>query len=109
MAETVIRQRATTTTDRYNNSVPDWTTPETVTLTARGVEPTSSTEDDRDGRQAVITGYRVYLDSGADVLPSDRVVLRGVTYEVNGTPADWRSPWGTNVGGVVVALKKFTG
>ena len=68
----------------------------------------SSTEDN-DGRQAVITGFRVYLAAGSDVLPGDRMVLRGDTYDVTGLPADWRSPAGSNVGGLVVALKAATG
>lgn len=108
MAETVTRQRPSSSTDVYNNTVDDWTTPTETVLTVRGVEPVSSSEDN-DGRQAVITGYRVYLDSAVDVLSGDRVVMRGDTYEVDGAPADWRSPRDSGVGGVVVALKKFTG
>lgn len=108
--ETVVRQRPTVTApDRYGDTQPDWTTPSTVTLTVRGIEPVSSSEDDNDGRQAVITGYRIYLEPGADVLAGDRVVLRGTTYDVDGAPADWRSPRGSNVGGVVVALKAMEG
>jgi hypothetical protein len=108
MAETVTRQRPTTTTDGYGDTTVDWSAPTSVDLTVRGVEPVSSTENN-DGRQAVITGFRVYLPTGADVLPGDRVVLRGATYEVDGEPADWRSPWNSNLGGVVVALKAVTG
>lgn len=106
--ETITRQRPATVTDRYTNVLEDWSTPAVTTLTARGVEPVSSSEDN-DGRQAVITSYRVYLDSGADVLAGDRVVMRGTTYQVDGDPADWRAPWGSSVGGVVVALKVMTG
>lgn len=106
--ETVTRQRATATTDVYGNTQTDWTTPATLTLTVRGVEPTSSKEEN-DNRQTVITGYRLYLEPGADVLAGDRIVMRGSTYDVDGDPADWRSPWGTDVGGVVVGLKVITG
>lgn len=106
--ETIIRQRAGTATDAYSNTVPDWTTPAEATYTTRGIEPVSSTEEN-DNRQTVITGYRVYLDSDADVLAGDRVVVRGHTFDVDGDPADWRSPWGTGVGGLVVGLKLTTG
>ena len=108
MAETVTRQRPGTTADRYGDTTLDWATPTEATYTARGVEPVSSSEDN-DGRQAVITGLRVYLDGDADVLAGDRLVVRGVTWEVDGSPADWRSPWGSDVGGVVVALKAVVG
>jgi hypothetical protein len=101
--EAVTRQRAATTTDAYGNTQQDWTAPTSATLTARGVEPVSSTEEN-DNRQTVITGYRLYLDIGSDVLAGDRIVMRGSTYDVDGDPADWQSPWGTNVGGVVVGL-----
>lgn len=107
--ETATRLRPSTTTDRYGDVTDNWASPSTAVLTVRGVEPVSSTEDNRDGRQAVITGFRVYLEPGSDVAAGDRLVLRGTTYDVDGTPADWRSPWGTNVGGVVVALKATEG
>lgn len=107
--ETVTRQRPGTTTDRDRNTVESWASPSTATYTVRGVEPVSSTEDNSEGRQAVITGYRLYLDSDADFLPGDRAVLRGTTYDVDGTPADWRSPRGTAVGGIVVAIKQMEG
>ena len=108
MAETVTRLRATTTTDGYGDTVTDWSSPSSLVLSARGVEPVSSSEDN-DGRQAVITGFRVYLGAGADVLAGDRVVMRGTTYDVDGQPADWRSPWGTSLGGIVVALTAVSG
>lgn len=106
--ETVIRRRAASMTDGYGNDHPDWTSPVEITLTVRGVEPVSSTEENG-GRQAVITGYRVYLDSGSDITAGDRVVMRADTYEVDGTPADWRSPFGSDVGGIVAALKRVDG
>jgi hypothetical protein len=38
-------------------------------------------------RNAVITKPEVYAPDGADVLAGDRLVVRGVTYEVAGRPA----------------------
>lgn len=108
MAESLIRLRGTSTTDGYGDAETDWTTPTRATLPTRGVEPVSSTEDN-DGRQAVITGYRVYLEAGTDLLPTDRAILRGQTCEVMGLPADWRSPHGSSLGGLVAALRVVTG
>jgi head-tail adaptor len=104
MGEIITRQRAVMVPDAYNNTVPNWTSPAEITLTVRGVEPVSSIEESG-GRQAVITGYRVYLDPGSDINAGDRAVMRGATYEVDGTPADWRSPFGSEIGGIVVTLK----
>lgn len=108
MSETIVVQRATSSTDGYGDPSANWAAPVETTLTTRGVEPVSSSEVN-DGRQAVIVGYRVYLPSGSDVAAGDRVVLRGATYEVDGLPADWRSPFGGRGGGMVVALKAVSG
>lgn len=108
MGERVIRLRAGTRQDSRGDDVADWTNPSRRSYTARGVEPVSSTEDN-DNRQAVITGFRVYLPAGADVVAGDRVTLRGLTWEVDGRPADWRSPVGSSVGGLVVALRSTVG
>jgi hypothetical protein len=106
--ETVTRQRAGVTQDSRGDDITDWSDPSTTSYLARGVEPVSSSEDN-DNRQAVITGFRVYLPVGADVQAGDRMVLRGSTYEVDGMPAEWGSPFGTGLGGVVVALKGVVG
>lgn len=106
MAESVTVLHPGTRTDGYGDDQPSWE-PDDITqedVATRGVEPMSSTEDN-DGRQAVITGFRVYLEQGAQVGADDRIVLRGTEYDVDGRPADWRSPWGGVTGGIVVALK----
>lgn len=109
MPETVTRLRPTTTTDGYGDTVTDWSSPTSLTLTPYGVEPVSSSEDN-DGRQAVITGFRLYwINEWPDVAPTDRMTVRGTTWEVDGEPADWQPPGGLTLGGLVVALKAVTG
>lgn len=41
-----------------------------------------------------------------DIVDTDRLVVRGQTYTVEGFPADWRSPNGTGMGGLVVSLRR---
>jgi hypothetical protein len=108
VAETLTRKRPGVRQDSRGDDLPDWTSTTDATYTVRAIEPVSSTEDN-DGRQAVITGLRVYLDSTADVAAGDRAVVRGTTYDVAGKPADWRSPFGTARGGLVVSLTATTG
>lgn len=108
MAETVVRKRPVTTSDRRGDQSTDWSATTDATFTARGIEPVSSAEDD-DREQRIVTALRVYLDAGADVAAGDRMVIREVTYDVDGEPQDWRAPWGSPVGGVVVTLKAATG
>ena len=55
------------------------------------------------GREPVVTEPTLYWrGQRPDVVASDRLVVRGVTYEVATTPADWRN---VSVGGLVVKLR----
>lgn len=52
---------------------------------------------------AVQTDGTVYAPAGADVVPTDRIQVRGDVYTVVGHPQDWGSA------GVVVLLRRYTG
>lgn len=47
----------------------------------------------------------VYLPPGTDVSWIDAVQVRGVTYQVDGSPNDWSSPFTGTAFGVVVKLR----
>lgn len=65
--------------------------------------------ENTDFRDTVITGLMLLTPPGTDVQPTDRFTARGDTWEVDGEPAEWRSPLtGTDVG-VLVALKRVEG
>lgn len=51
----------------------------------------------------VITGAELFTPPGADLLPADRVVARGVVYDVVGEVGDW------GAGGCQAALTRRTG
>jgi hypothetical protein len=58
-----------------------------------------------DGQNSVDTDaelYRLGAPGQESILPTDRIRVRGVTYEVVGEPAVWRL-------GTVVRLRKFAG
>ena len=68
------------------------------------VAPGSSREQ-LDGQNSVdsdLALYRTGPPGGEDILPKDRVRVRGALYEVIGEPAVWRL-------GTVINLNKFTG
>lgn len=92
--ETITRQRAQTSTDPYSDSsAPDWNKPPAeLSIDGWGVDDSRTAEELEPGREAVVTDYALYRDAPADVLPGDRVVVRGHTCEVVGRPATWRSP-----------------
>lgn len=65
--------------------------------------PRGSDEGANTFANTVITGAELFTPPGADLLPSDRVVARGVTYDVEGEVGDW------GAGGKQAALTRRTG
>jgi hypothetical protein len=70
------------------------------------IAPRQAGEQIGQGRYAVTSGLTVYAPAGADVLPSDRLRVRGVLYEVDGEPADWRSPYSGRTPGMEIPLTR---
>ena len=104
--ETVTRLRPQTSTDPYSGEQsPNWTLPPSSESTEGwGVDDSRSAEPLEPGRDAVATDFVLYRDEPADILPGDRVVVRGLTCEVVGRPATWQSPFtGWQAGFVVRA------
>lgn len=89
--ETVTRLRAATRTDRYGETIADWSlaADELPIRTLTPAEPRPSAEPMQDARNAVTSGWTLYLPLDADVRSSDRVRVRGVAYAVLGQPARW--------------------
>lgn len=90
--ETVTRLRAAAAADPYSGETIglDWTTPDELTLTTLApAEPRPSTEPVQEARNAVVSGYTLYLPESADVTAADRMRVRGTDYPVIGDPAVW--------------------
>lgn len=68
-----------------------------------------SSESSERGRSGVIVGAKVYLPAGTRIGPTSQVKARGVLYDVDGEVADWRSPAGSGLGGLEVALRRAVG
>lgn len=90
--------------DRYNNpvyAVVESEIEELALFAPRDVIPATEV-----GRSPIVVEPTLYwFKSWPDVVASDRVRVRGVEYEVQSVPADWR---GTSVGGLTVKLKDST-
>lgn len=109
--ETVTRLRAAIVTDPYSDeeSAEDWASPTSLDIEGCAFNPGQSSEPLQQARNAVITRPEVYAPPGADILSGDRLVVRGDTYEVQGRPQDWRSPFTGWEPGLVVPLELVEG
>lgn len=103
-----VRPTATGGTDRYGQPV---LVDVTVVLEERAAfDPGTSVEPLEVGRASIVTKPSLYFQgTWPDIHEGDRLIFRGQTYEVEGRPKDYRSPWGTGVGGLVVELEEVTG
>ena len=107
--EQVVRvRRVQDGADRYGNPV--YVDEETVLAERAGFAPEqASSEPVAVGREAVIVKPSLYFPGQwPDITEDDQVRVRGVLYDVEGVPADWRDPW-TGDGGLVVTLKVVKG
>src|SRR5690554_5465643 len=93
--------------DRYGNPV--FEDVETVLEESAAFDPGGSVEPVEVGREPVITSPKLYFTVRPDITAADRVRVRGDEFTVTGKPADWRSPWGSDVGGLVVELERVSG
>lgn len=107
--ETITRLRGTATEDRYGDEVFDWSDPAELDIDGCAIAPRESAEDGADGRQAVIVGLTIYAPAGADVLPSDRLRVRGDDHEVDGEPGVWTNPWTGVTAGVEIRTRRVDG
>lgn len=108
IGETVTRLRGEVVSAGQGNTRTDWTTPARLNIEGAVVAPRESSEDNQ-YRTAVIVGLTVYLPTGTELLPTDRLEVRGTSYEVVGEPGDFRNPYDSSIDGLQVALERITG
>lgn len=84
----------------------DWDAATRRTIPGCGIAPVSSGEPLRDIRTQVDSAVDVYAPYGVDIRALDRLIIRGITWQVDGDPAAWRHPMtGWNAGTVIRAVK----
>jgi hypothetical protein len=80
-----------------------------VTLTGFGFDPGSSSEPRLPGQGRVIVEPTLYGPYDMPFLPRDQVIVRGVTYEVEGVVRQWRNMFSNREAGAVVSLRRVDG
>lgn len=73
-----------------------------------GVEPRPSSEPVQDARNAVTSGYTLYLPS-IEVSPQQKFIVRDETYDVLGEAAEWVNPFTGWAPGLVVQVGRTEG
>lgn len=109
IGEQVTRRREQYTgTDRYGNPVFEFVD---VVLSDRAAfDPGGSRVPVEVGREQTITTPKLFFPGAwPDLITSDRVIVRGEEFAMQGDPPAWRDPWGSDVGGLVVELKRAEG
>jgi hypothetical protein len=91
--ETVTRLRAVSSVDEYHNAVEDWTTPNSLAIEGVAVGLGGSFDITIPGRDATESDYDLILPIGSDVLPTDRLEVRGEECDIIGRPFDWSNPF----------------
>lgn len=107
--ETVTVVRAGLADDGYGNQVPDWSNPTRTPYDGCAVGQGSRGSEVTDDRNAVVSDLVVFMPSGADVMATDRLEVRGRAYEVVGEPFDWVNPFTGTAFGVVVYCNRVEG
>lgn len=91
--ETVVRVRAGQVADPYSGETsPTWAEADVSKIdipTLAPPEPRPSSEPVQDARNAVVSGWTLYLPADSDVTAADRMRVRGIDYPVQGQPAIW--------------------
>jgi hypothetical protein len=90
--ETIQVLSAGPRTDPYSGETvyDDWDNPTSVdVVTLAPPEPRPSSEPVQDARNALVSGWTLYLPAGTAVTAANRVKVRGKEYPVVGEPADW--------------------
>ena len=109
--ETVTRIRPVPVLDPYSGEVTGstWTNAPELPIIGVAVEPRPSSEPVQDARNATVSAFTLYLPPDSDITPADRVIVRGVVYDVDGDTADWVNPFTGANPGMVIQTKRVSG
>lgn len=104
--ESVTVLSPTTATDPYSGEPTgtDWSNP-TERDEACAVAPGGSTEPTEVARNAIDSDFDLLFDHDPEITAVDRVVVRGLTCEVDGHPFTFRSPFTGWEPGTLVRVK----
>lgn len=93
--------------DAYGNDAVGFGAP--VVLDGFGFDPGSTSEPRVPGQDRVVVEPTLYGPYLMPFVPQDRVIVRGLTYEVEGVVRRWRNFYSNREAGAVVSLRRADG
>lgn len=106
---TVTRLRAPLVPDGYGGTERDWNAPDSLEVGPCAVAPLVEDEAHQRGRVGVTEAWTLYAPYDADIEAHDRIVHEGRTFDVDGDPGRWRSPFSGREHGMAVRLVRQEG
>jgi hypothetical protein len=93
--ETITRLRGTPAANPYSGESNDldWSSPDTLAITGCAVVEGPTTEPGEIGRNQVEVDYTIYTPYQSDILPLDKLMVRGRDCDVLGVRIDWHNPF----------------
>ena len=82
---------------------------ETIELHGCAVAPRSSSDTKGRGRNGTVEGLTMYCPPDTDITDTDTVTVSGISYRIDGEVGVWGSPFGDQVDGIEVSLKRAKG
>ena len=109
--EQITRLRAPFIVDPYSGlpTTRDWANAAGLPMDGFGLDPGGSYVTGTVNRTTITTTPTLYGPYAADVAQSDRVRVRGVTWDITGNRSDWANPRTGSTPGSVWPLKKVEG
>jgi head-tail adaptor len=96
-----------TSTNRYGDTVADWSAPPMATYSEKGWLARTGTSEMADGREAITDDVELTVLATSALTETMRVVYRGSTYEVRGSIHRAETPTGTSH--LTAQLRKVAG
>lgn len=92
--ETITRLRAFVAEDPYSGEETelDWTNAYQLEIGGWAIAQDATSEPVEVARSSVRSDFTLYRDEPADVLAADRLIIGGLTCQVDGHPFAWRHP-----------------
>lgn len=103
----VTLTEATTATNQYGDSVPDWSAPPAAEHQEVGWFTRTSTDEMNEGREAITDSYELTLPPTSAIKSSMRVSYLGDLYEIRGSVERCEAPKGTHH--LVARLRRVEG